>query len=96
MTRLLFADWCVYFATQMEENGYGRKHGHPMIVLLDGLTSRWTHYGLMTLIKRGFFPFCIGSHTSAWDQPNDVGPNAMFKSSSLVLSRYRSSMNSSG
>lgn len=63
----------------MESAGYGRKHRHPMIVLLDGHTSRWTHHGLQVLIKHAFFPFCIGSHTSAWDQPNDCGPNAIMK-----------------
>ncbi len=31
--------------------------------------------GLMTLIDGGVFPYFIGSHTSAWHQPNDNGLN---------------------
>ncbi len=33
----------------------------------------------MTLIEGGIYPYFLGSHTSAWDQPNDVGLNAMYK-----------------
>ena len=79
MTRELFVDFCEYFIRSMENAGYGRKHGRNMVLLLDGHTSRWSWYCLQLLIKHGFFPFCIGSHTSAWDQPNDNGPNATFK-----------------
>lgn len=80
MTKVLFGEWCEYFVSQMDKAGYGRKYpGHNMILLLDGHSSRWTYHGLLFLIKAGFFPFCIASHTSAWDQPNDNGPNAMFK-----------------
>lgn len=70
MTRELFEDWAKYFVRIMEEDGYGAKHGHPIVLLIDGHTSRWTYEGLSTLIDAGFYPFFIASHTSAWDQPN--------------------------
>lgn len=34
----------------------------------------------MTLIDGGIYPYFIGSHTSAWAQPNDNGYNALFHS----------------
>lgn len=40
---------------------------------------RWTHAGLKWLNDHFIFPFCIGSHTSAWAQANDCGINAKFK-----------------
>ena len=79
MTRELFVQFVDYFVKRMEEAGYGRKHKRCMILLLDGHTSRWTHHGLQQLILHGFFPFCIGSHTSAWAQPNDDGVNGQQK-----------------
>ena len=62
-----------------DSQGFGKKHGHPIILLLDGHTSRWSYKGLNTLIEAGIFPFFIGSHTSAWHQPNDCGINALWK-----------------
>ena len=62
-----------------DKAGYGKRHGHPLIILLDGHTSRWSYKGLNTLITAGIFPFFIGSHTSAWHQPNDCGINALYK-----------------
>ena len=79
MTRELFVKFVDYFIEQMENAGYGKKHGRNMELFLDGHTSRWTLMGLMKLIAAGFFPFCIPSHTSAWWQPNDDGPNAQQK-----------------
>ena len=90
MTRELFKDWSEYFVKRMTRSGYGRKHGKPMILVLDGHTSRWTHQVLKTLIEGGFFPFCIGSHTSAWAQPNDCGVNASFKATlGRMIHRWR-------
>ena len=77
-TRKTFEDWCAYFVRTMEEDGYGKRHNHPMILLIDGHTSRWTYNGLNTLIAAGFFPFFIGSHTSAWAQPNGACPFLLF------------------
>ena len=81
MTRELFVEFVDYFCDRMEAAGYGKKHGpvHNCEVYLDGHTSRWTLRGLMKMIARGFFPFCIPSHTSAWWQPNDDGPNGQLK-----------------
>ena len=81
MTRELFEEWVEYFCTRMEDCGYGKKTGpdNNCEVLLDGHTSRWTYRGLLQMIKRGFFPFCYGSHTSVWVAPNDDGTNAMAK-----------------
>ena len=62
-----------------ERDGYGKKHGHPLILLLDGHTSRWSYKGIMTLMEAGIFPYFIGSHTSAWAQSNDCGLNGLFK-----------------
>ena len=79
MTKELFLHWVDYFVTAMEKAGYGRKHRRNMQLLFDGHNSRWTWIALKKLISHGFFPFCIGSHSSAWHQPDDDGPNAMLK-----------------
>ena len=79
MTRELFEDWETYFVSSMDRIGYGKRHSCPLILLIDGHSSRWTHHGPKTLIDAGIFPFFIASHTSAWTQPNDCGLNAMYK-----------------
>jgi hypothetical protein len=73
MTRETFEDWCRYFVRMCDEEGYGKKHGHPIILLIDGHSSRWTYDGLNILISHGIYPFFIASHTSAWHQPNGTG-----------------------
>ena len=45
MTLELFGEWTKYFVRRMEQEGYGKKHGHPLIVLIDGHASRWTYVG---------------------------------------------------
>ena len=72
--------WSKYFAKQMAASGYGKQFNNPLILLIDGHSSRWTYPGLKTLIDAGIYPFFIGSHTSAWAQPNDVGLNMSWKS----------------
>ena len=69
-TRETFEDWCNYFVRTMLNEGWGSKHNKPMILLIDGHTSRWTYDGLHVLINAGIYPFFIASHTSAWHQPN--------------------------
>ena len=65
----------------MRGMGYGKGQGlKPLILLIDGHSSRWTYQGLKTLMDAGIFPFFIASHTSAWAQPNDVGLNICYKS----------------
>ena len=39
---------------------------------------RWTYEGLNHLNKNCIYPFCIGSKTSFFAQPNDNGANAKF------------------
>ena len=75
MTKMTFEDWAKYFTRSMEQSGYGKKHG-PIILLIDGHSSRWTYDGLNTLIEAGIYPFFIGSHTSAWHQPNGLRPRS--------------------
>lgn len=62
----------------VHKEGYGKDN--PIILLIDGHTSRWSYKGLMTLIDGGIYPYFIGSHTSAWAQPNDCGLNALWHS----------------
>ena len=69
-----------FFVRSVEKDGYGIGHNNPIILLLDGHTSRWSYKGLMTLINAGIYPYFIGSHTSAWAQPNDCGLNGLYKS----------------
>ena len=69
----------VFFAKSVDKDGYGKRHNNPLILLIDGHTSRWSYKGLMTLIEGGIYPYFIGSHTSAWAQPNDCGVNALYK-----------------
>ena len=103
MTLAMFAEWAKYLVRTLDKEGKGKRHGHPMVLLIDGHSSRWTHTGLKTLIDAvclclcccaffcllfmclcvvyaGYLPFFIGSHTSAWAQPNDCGLNAKYKS----------------
>ena len=68
-----------YFVQIAEEEGYGKEQNNPLILLLDAHTSRWSYKGLTTLIDSGIYPYFIGSHTSAWHQPNDNGFNGMWK-----------------
>ena len=66
MTREFFVQFVDYFCERMDNAGYGRVNGpgRNVDLLLDGHTSRWTFAGLLKLIKRDYFPFCIPSHTS--------------------------------
>ena len=51
MTLELFDDWATYFVSRMESEGFGAKHNHPLVLLIDGHSSHWSHQGLHTLIK---------------------------------------------
>ena len=70
-----------YFCDRMDAAGHGRVNGpgRNVELLLDGHTSRWTFAGLLKLIKRDYFPFCIPSHTSHFWQSQDDGPNGCLK-----------------
>ena len=79
MTRASFEAWCRYIVEYFTAKGKCTRE-HPLILLIDGHTSRWTHAGLMHLNDNCIYPFCIASHTSAWAQANDCGINAKDKS----------------
>ena len=68
-----------YFVRSVDKDGYGLKHNHPLIFLIDAHTSRWSYKGLWTLIEADIYPFFIASHSSAWAQPNDDGLNGLYK-----------------
>ncbi len=78
MTRFAFEKWCRYIVHYFCNRGRCRKDD-PIILLLDGHTSRWTHSGLLHLNNNFIYPFCIASHTSAWAQANDCGLNSKWK-----------------
>ena len=78
MTRKTFESWCRYIVHYFGERGRCKKDD-PIILMLDGHTSRWTHAGLMHLNENHIYPFCVASHTSAWAQANDCGINAKYK-----------------
>ncbi len=78
MTRKTFEMWCKYLVRYFSQKGRCCKH-NPIILMLDGHTSRWTHAGLQHLNDNCIYPFCIASHTSAWCQPNDCGINSIYK-----------------
>ena len=69
----------MFFVKSVDQDGIGKRHNNPLILLLDAHSSRWSYKGLMTLIDAGIYPYFIGSHTSAWDQPNDNGLNGLYK-----------------
>lgn len=91
-TRETFEDWTAYFVRTMTKKGWGTQNNKPMILLIDGHTSRWTYDGLQTLINAGIYPFFIASHTSAWHQPNGQSDSRLFFVSVFILSykSYRS------
>lgn len=47
----------------------------PIILLLDGHSSRWDIPALKYLFENRVYAFYLPSHTSVWSQPNDCGPN---------------------
>ena len=78
MTKVAFVEWCKYIVEYF--SGQGRcRVDDPIILLIDGHASRWTHEGLKHLNDNCIYPFCIASHTSAWAQANDCGINAKDK-----------------
>ena len=78
MTKEAFEEWCRYIVEYFSARGRC-KIDDPIILLLDGHASRWTHAGLKHLNDNCIYPFCIASHTSAWAQSNDCGVNAKDK-----------------
>ena len=46
MTRKMFNEWSKFFTRNMVKDGYGSANGNPLILLIDGHTSRWTYEGI--------------------------------------------------
>jgi len=49
------------------------KGGNPVILFLDGHSSRWNVAALRYLMLNNVYPFFLASHTTIWSQPNDNG-----------------------
>ena len=55
--------------------GFG-KGGKPTILIMDGHSSRWSPSALRMLRDNNVHVWVIASHSSAWGQVGDVGPNS--------------------
>ena len=58
--------------------GFG-KGGKPTILIMDGHSSRWSPVALKMLKENNVHVWVIASHSSAWGQVGDVGPNSKLK-----------------
>lgn len=82
MQRSVFEWWSRRFVAYLRERG----EAGPVILYFDGHTSRWNLTALQFLVASAVYPICLPSHTSAWSQPNDNGPNSSLKA--LLRSEY--------
>lgn len=73
MMQRTFFYYCIHFVKNIPTN-QGR-NGEPVILFLDGHSSRWDVSSLFYLLQNNVFPFFLPSHTSVWTQPNDNGVN---------------------
>ena len=73
MMQRTFYDYCIHFIARIPKNQ--GKNGEPVILFLDGHSSRWDVSSLLFLLDNNVFPFILPSHTSIWTQPNDNGVN---------------------
>jgi hypothetical protein len=77
MTRTLFPWLAKHFVKNLPADmGKDKK---PVILFLDGHTSRWSLEALEIFRQNNVYCICLPSHTSIWSQPNDCGPNSAFK-----------------
>ena len=58
--------------------GFG-KNGKPTILIMDGHSSRWSPVALKMFKDNNVHVWVIASHSSAWGQVGDVGPNSKLK-----------------
>jgi hypothetical protein len=72
MTQKAMFPYAKHFVKNLPIN---RKNDEPVILFLDGHSSRWDIPTLDYFFKNNVFPFLLPSHTSIWLQPNDCGPN---------------------
>ena len=73
MTQRTFYDYAIHFVNNLPESQ--GSNGQPVILFLDGHSSRWDVSSLLFLLTNNVFPFFLPSHTSIWTQPNDNGTN---------------------
>ena len=73
MTQRTFFDYCLHFVKHIPDDQ--GENGEPVILFLDGHSSRWDVSSLLYLLQNKVFPFFLPSHTSVWTQPNDNGTN---------------------
>jgi len=71
MTQVLFYQFCEHFVKSLPS--HQGKNGSPVILFLDGHSSRWNVAALRYLMLNNVFPFFLASHTTIWSQPNDNG-----------------------
>jgi hypothetical protein len=68
----------------------GACDGLPQYLFMDGHDSHFDPDALQYLIDNNVFVFFLKSNDSINDQPNDMGPNSLFKSCyNRVIGRYR-------
>jgi hypothetical protein len=72
MTQSAMLPFAKHFVNHLPKN---RRQDEPIILFLDGHSSRWDVPTLNYFFKNNVFPFLLPSHTSIWSQPNDCGPN---------------------
>ena len=73
MTQRTFYDYAIHFVNNLPESQ--GSNGQPVILFLDGHSSRWDVSSLLFLLTNNVFFFFLPSHTSIWTQPNDNGTN---------------------
>ena len=73
MTQQIMLDFAIHFVKNLPSTQ--GKLGEPVILFLDGHSSRWDVPSLLYFMENNVYPFFIASHTSVWAQPNDSGPN---------------------
>ena len=71
MTQAIFFSFCKHFVSSLPSSQ--GKGGNPVILFLDGHSSRWNVAALRYLILNNVYPFFLASHTTIWSQPNDNG-----------------------
>ena len=69
-----FPKMALHFINSLPE-GFG-KGGRPTILIMDGHSSRWSPVALKMLKDNNVHVWVIASHSSAWGQVGDVGPNS--------------------
>jgi hypothetical protein len=72
MTQSAMLPFARHFVNNLPTN---RLKDEPVILFLDGHSSRWDISTLNFFFENNVFPFLLPSHTSIWSQPNDCGPN---------------------